>query len=377
MRGGFLGGEGGLQRLGLVLGGLDAALTGSPRSLQTSLLMNEAFRDIKEREAQQRQQQVADASVRSMMNTANVVGTPQTRAFEVNGRTVGQNAAATPLVSQASNMRNLQRGAGQAFNAAYLQSMISQAFAPAQQRVVQEGAIVIDDAGNVVARNPRAQETPFKTGATREIKRGGNVITEEYDGSQWKRIATSPAWKPDSQQPKDTFTEEAKLRSEFDTKTKDFVTVRDAYSAISQFAQNPSAAGDISLVYQFMKVQDPNSTVREGEYATAENAGGVPERFRNLFNKLQDGQFLTPSQRADFVAQSGRLYEDRLKSYRREEARYRDLATQYSYDPNRITYDRSGGLSVYKMPPPQVGQVMDGYRFIGGDPANPNSWAKQ
>lgn len=130
MRGGFLGGEGGLQRLGLVLGGLDAALTGSPRSLQTSLLMNEAFRDIKEREAQQRQQQVADASVRSMMNTANVVGTPQTRSFEVNGRTVGQNAAATPLVSQASNMRNLQRGAGQAFNAAYLQNLINQTFAP-------------------------------------------------------------------------------------------------------------------------------------------------------------------------------------------------------------------------------------------------------
>ena len=27
-------------------------------------------------------------------------------------------------------------------------------------------------------------------------------------------------------------------------------------------------------------------------------------------------------------------------------------------------------------PPPQVGEVVDGYRFMGGDPANPNSWQK-
>lgn len=186
MRGGFLGGEGGLQRLGLVLGGVDAALTGSPRSLQTSLLMNEAFRDIKEREAQQRQQQVADASVRSMMNTANVVGTPQTRAFEVNGRTVGQNAAATPLVSQASNMRNLQRGAGQAFNAAYLQSMISQAFAPPPAPVaLSEGAVLTNpQTGEIVARNPRMErpEAPMTgIGKAAADLQAGRITLQQYE----------------------------------------------------------------------------------------------------------------------------------------------------------------------------------------------------
>lgn len=115
---------------------LAASLSNNPRALPQTISLNQALMGMKDEEAQQRQQQVSDASVRSMINTApdpgdpRAAGMPATRSFEVNGRTIGRDAAAIPLVSQASTMRNLQRGAGPAFNAAYLQSMINQAFAP-------------------------------------------------------------------------------------------------------------------------------------------------------------------------------------------------------------------------------------------------------
>ena len=102
-------------------------------------------------ERAQRQQQVQGATTRSLLNTTggtgtSIEGTPETKQFkydrsaggfypELAGppKTIGQNAAATPLVSQASVNRNFQRARPElapegSFNAAALQSMISQAF---------------------------------------------------------------------------------------------------------------------------------------------------------------------------------------------------------------------------------------------------------
>ena len=49
---------------------------------------------------------------------------------------------------------------------------------------------------------------------------------------------------------------------------------------------------------------DPGSTVREGEFANAQNAAGVPDQIRNLYNKLITGERLNPTQRADFLSQA-------------------------------------------------------------------------
>ena len=63
----------------------------------------------------------------------------------------------------------------------------------------------------------------------------------------------------------------------------------------------PSPFKDMSAIFSFMKVLDPGSTVREGEYATVENTRNIPDRFRALYNKAVNGEKLTPEQRADLV----------------------------------------------------------------------------
>lgn len=43
--------------------------------------------------------------------------------------------------------------------------------------------------------------------------------------------------------------------------------------------------GDISGMFAYMKLNDPNSSVREGEIATAQNSPGVSEWIRNQYNR--------------------------------------------------------------------------------------------
>ena len=81
---------------------------------------------------------------------------------------------------------------------------------------------------------------------------------------------------------------------------------------------------------------DPGSTVREGEFANAQNAAGVPARIASLWNNLQDGTRLTEEQRADFIAQARAAYNAQAGIYNNLVGRYHGLATGYDIDPNNI-----------------------------------------
>lgn len=130
---------------------------------------------------------------------------------------------------------------------------------------------------------------------------------------------------------------EKDLRTEFNTLTKDYRTVADAYGRI-QSAQE-TGPGDISLIFSYMKLLDPTSTVREGEFATAQNAGGVPERLIAQYNRLISGERLAPETRTQFLDQAQGLYDQATRDYQRTKTRYEDLATRYGADPANVTAD--------------------------------------
>lgn len=192
------------------------------------------------------------------------------------------------------------------------------------------------------------------------------------DGSPvFDQAAVSAAAPPDVRDPEKVFGQEGKLRAEFATATKAFTTVRDSYARIQASAEDPSAAGDLALIFNYMKVLDPGSTVREGEFATAQNAAGVPERVQAFYNNVMRGERMTPVQRDDFVDRSGRLYESQLSQYKNTETRYRDLASKYQgVDPERVVYDVTGGLTVPAPPATDVTDLPEGdikeTKTIGG-----------
>ena len=134
------------------------------------------------------------------------------------------------------------------------------------------------------------------------------------------------------------FDKEDKLRKEFEKGTKDFIKVRDAFGRIQASASDPSAAGDLALIFNFMKVLDPGSTVREGEFATAASAAGIDQRLRAQYNKVIEGTRLGDTQRADFVNRAQKLYASQLKQYQSHEDYYRGLAETYNLDPENVVY---------------------------------------
>ena len=132
-----------------------------------------------------------------------------------------------------------------------------------------------------------------------------------------------------------------KLRQEFRNETKEFVEVNNAYGRVIASAEDPSPAGDLALIFNFMKVLDPGSTVREGEQASARNAGGVPQRIRALYNSVVDGTKLSAKQRQDFVTRSGKLYKQSKNINDARVKEYERLARKQKLDPELVITDRA------------------------------------
>jgi hypothetical protein len=129
------------------------------------------------------------------------------------------------------------------------------------------------------------------------------------------------------------------LRKEFigAQAVKDMQNVATAYDKVNKAATNPSAAGDLSLIFAYMKMLDPGSTVREGEFANAQNAAGVPDQILNLYNRARKGERLNDNQRTDFVDQAANVYEAQLGQFNKLKSSYDKIATKQRFDPELVT----------------------------------------
>ena len=141
--------------------------------------------------------------------------------------------------------------------------------------------------------------------------------------------------------PPEVFNREENLRKEYTKNLGNFPVVADSYGRVIESAADPSAAGDLALIFNFMKTQDPASTVRESEFATAQNAGGVDQRTIALFNKIQKGERLSKEQRYDFVKRSTMLYNQAKLQSDSIRSQYSTLADKYGVDKERTLVDFS------------------------------------
>ncbi|MEN3208648.1 hypothetical protein PUR23_01200 [Methylorubrum populi] len=238
---------------------------------------------------------------------------------------------------------------------------------------VSPGSALVGSDGRVIYQAPNAENTKLTTVAP------GNVVFDPVtrqpvysapstDSSKPVSLSpgatlVSPEGKPLYQAPdRDKSNEgEAKLRGEFTKQLGTFSDVQDGYrrliAATEQREANPgsvSPASDIALIFGYMKMLDPGSVVREGEYATAQNAASVPDRVRNAYNKALQGEFLTDGQRQDFVDTAGRLYGQAYQQAEQTGTRYRDLARGQGLDEGRVVAipDRLVAPKIGRKPPP-------------------------
>lgn len=127
-----------------------------------------------------------------------------------------------------------------------------------------------------------------------------------------------------------------KLRAEFTALSKDFVKQRNSISRVRASGKDPSGAGDLALIFNFMKVLDPASVVRESEFATAENTGSVPERIWARYNKILTGQRLSPAQREDFLDRAEKLFDEAVINNSQLVSEFTRLSEQANVNPDAV-----------------------------------------
>jgi len=142
---------------------------------------------------------------------------------------------------------------------------------------------------------------------------------------------------------------EDKLRAEYNTQTKDFFTTDRYYRNI--ITAQDDAAGDLALIFSYMKLLDPGSAVMEGEQATVANAKGVPDRIRNAYNNALEGRRLSPDQVKVFTAQAEKLYDSAASREKQVRSGISRIANGLGVNTDNIFY-QPGGIEKPKRPEP-------------------------
>jgi hypothetical protein len=151
---------------------------------------------------------------------------------------------------------------------------------------------------------------------------------------------------------------ETKFRKEYNDQTKPYQEVKSAYGRV--LSSDDSAVGDLSLIFGYMKMLDPGSVVREGEFATAQNAAGVPERITNIYNKVATGQRLSPSQRESFKGQAKGLYNSALEGEKTVRTGLERISKGYGLNTENIFYSATEQAPVGAPPASAVNSVKVG-----------------
>jgi len=196
---------------------------------------------------------------------------------------------------------------------------------------------------NVVKAGPDGVRSVYSTPQTAKDRR----IVKGADGRNYYADTQEPVLpgvKPGESIDVDG---EGKLRKEFTALTGDFRKVRDAMGRIKTASKRDSPAGDLSLIFNYMKMLDPGSVVRESEFRVAANAAPLLERLGISWEKVQSvwaGERLTPDVRTDFITTADGLMSTAQGQYDQTAEEYRNISRQYRFDPSRVVPNLSAPL---------------------------------
>lgn len=200
---------------------------------------------------------------------------------------------------------------------------------------------VLERAGGKVGTSAQIGFRPAKTPGQSE-RQAPSGYHYSPDGTRLVAIPGGPADRKNNPAPGDIAQAEQALRKEYTTQIKTPQTVVNSYAQIEQAAKTPSAQNDLALIFSYMRMLDPTSVVREGEFATAQNAAGVPDQIRNAYNRAISGERLNPEQRQGFVASARGIKDQAQKQIDGYRDQYSSLATEYNYSPSRIVGNQPG-----------------------------------
>lgn len=117
----------------------------------------------------------------------------------------------------------------------------------------------------------------------------------------------------------------------------DFQAIVDSFARVEASVEGgSSAAGDLALIFNYMKMLDPNSVVRESEFANAAASGALGERFIAVGKKLAAGERLSPAMRNDFTSRAKKLFQAKERQYEQAYNGFKTLAINSGIEPKNV-----------------------------------------
>lgn len=102
----------------------------------------------------------------------------------------------------------------------------------------------------------------------------------------------------------------------------------------AKYDNDPTA--DMNLIFSYMKMLDPSSSVKEGEYASAKNTTGIPAMVLDTYNKVRTGNILNPIQRKQFLNQAKDIYSSQMDVQKQVDSQFRDIAKKSGIAPEDV-----------------------------------------
>jgi len=221
------------------------------------------------------------------------------------------------------------------------------------------------------AAAPPVQDVIAKMTPAQKSALGLLVAKEDYSGAAKliKEASETNAYAPFKDAKEKAGIEES-LRKEYADLAAPYFKVRDSYTRIQSSAKKPSPAGDLSMIFNYMKMLDPGSVVRESEFATASRAKPLMEQYGIGWNAVQavwQGKKLTDEQRADFLNRADELYAGQNRQYQKMQAQYRGIGSRTGVNVENTILDYGQA--------PEPKEAPDGKWYIP-DPARPGKYLR-
>ncbi len=169
----------------------------------------------------------------------------------------------------------------------------------------------------------------------RQISESGNIVGQ---GSGSGAVDEQPMDDGGKVFNPNSFKEETEISKQFESQqpVKDYNVIRPFYKKLVSSANNKTTAGDIGVVFSYMKMLDPGSRITEGEVTSVEQAPNVPSRIIGAYNRLvQTGKF-DDNFRQEILSAAKGLNEVNEKEYRSVVKRFTKMASKRGLDPENI-----------------------------------------
>jgi hypothetical protein len=170
------------------------------------------------------------------------------------------------------------------------------------------------------------------------------VWYDNDSGQEVRRIAQYV--KPDAPKPRHTETQEqalyTRLSNDFQKRIvqaeKAGIHVRSA-NASRQAALNGSPIAQHNLILSMFHIKEPESIVREGEFARVGEGYGFSKRTMLALQRVDAGGFLTPDMTKDILAEVDRLEGEHRKTVQEAKRQIDSRAKKAGLDADLITFD--------------------------------------